>query len=87
MSTTASESLAVATCPSCHTVDRAMTTDALRAGADWDCARCGQRWNAARLATTVAYSVWVSAQQRLASTPVPLRAGWPGLALEESRRS
>ena len=51
-----------ATCPSCHTVDATVTNLALSGGADWHCARCGQRWDALRLATAAAYSAWVSGQ-------------------------
>jgi transcription elongation factor Elf1 len=48
-----------ATCPLCHTTSQSMTTDALAAGADWQCVRCGQRWSAGRLATVAAYAKWV----------------------------
>ena len=49
------------TCPLCHTADATMTNDAIHdAGANWQCARCGQRWDAIRLATAAAYAVWLS---------------------------
>lgn len=48
----------LATCPLCHTGDATLTNEALSAGADWQCVRCGQRWTAARLATVAAYAVW-----------------------------
>ena len=48
-------SLPVSVCPLCHTVDLATSADALAAGADWTCTRCGQRWNAARLVTFAAF--------------------------------
>jgi hypothetical protein len=48
-----------ATCPSCHTVDASMTNVAVSGGADWLCGRCGQRWDALRLATAAAYDVWL----------------------------
>lgn len=48
------------TCPSCQTTDATMTNEALKTGADWRCGRCGQRWNAIRLATAAAYAVWLS---------------------------
>jgi transcription elongation factor Elf1 len=48
-----------AACPLCHTTSQSMTTDALAAGADWQCVRCGQRWSAARMATVAAYAAWV----------------------------
>ena len=44
------------TCPLCHTLDRTITMEALRDGAEWTGNRCGQRWNAARLTTTAAYA-------------------------------
>ena len=50
----------LAVCPSCHTQDLSMTNLAVSAGADWQCSRCGARWDAARLATVAAYEVWVS---------------------------
>ena len=49
-----------ATCPSCHSIDATMTTFAVNGGADWHCGRCGQRWDAVRLATVAAYGVWLS---------------------------
>jgi hypothetical protein len=49
-----------ATCPSCHTVDATMTKVAVSGGADWHCGRCGQRWDALRLATAAAYGVWLA---------------------------
>lgn len=39
-----------------------MTNLSLSAGADWECVRCGSRWDAARLATVAAYAVWASAR-------------------------
>ena len=52
------ELVGFATCPLCHTADVTLTDDALRAGGDWECARCGQRWTAMRLATAAAYAAW-----------------------------
>jgi hypothetical protein len=49
----------VATCPMCHTVHASLSTTAIDAGADWRCARCGQRWDAERLSTVSAYQAWV----------------------------
>ena len=46
------------TCLLCHTPSP-LTQHALDAGADWHCGRCGQRWDAARLAAVAAYAVWV----------------------------
>lgn len=51
-----------ATCPSCHTVDVTATNAAVSGGAEWQCARCGQRWDAIRLAAVAAYGVWLSSQ-------------------------
>ena len=49
-----------ATCPSCHTADLTITDSAMATGADWRCRRCGQQWDAGRLARVAAYSLWVS---------------------------
>jgi ribosomal protein L37AE/L43A len=46
------------TCPMCHT-PASLTQIALDAGGAWQCVRCGQQWNAARLATVAAYATWV----------------------------
>ena len=50
-----------ATCPLCHTVN-SLTDAALVAGGGWRCATCGQRWDAARLATVAAYARYVAAR-------------------------
>ncbi len=52
----------LATCPSCHTMDRSMTNLAISAGADWQCPRCGSVWDAVRLATAATYAAWASAR-------------------------
>ena len=46
------------TCPLCHTTDSSLSNDALAAGGSWSCTRCGQGWNARRLATVAAYAAW-----------------------------
>jgi hypothetical protein len=51
-----------AICPLCHTLDRAVSAESLQAGAFWRCARCGQMWSAARLATSAAYARFVAGQ-------------------------
>ena len=51
---------AAGTCLLCHTVDSVVTPAALAAGANWRCTRCGQRWDAARLAAAAAYSNYVA---------------------------
>jgi transcription elongation factor Elf1 len=56
-----------ATCPSCHTADSSVTNLAVSGGADWHCARCGQRWDALRLTTVAAYAAWL-AERTNAST-------------------
>jgi tRNA(Ile2) C34 agmatinyltransferase TiaS len=45
------------TCPYCHTAFALMSGGA-RAAGDWRCLRCGQRWDARRLATVAAYASW-----------------------------
>ena len=47
-----------ATCPMCHT-SATLSESALEAGGHWRCVRCGQHWDAARLATVAAYAAWV----------------------------
>ena len=49
-----------AMCPSCHTTDPHMNSVLLAAGGDWRCGRCGQRWDALRLAKVAAYDRWVA---------------------------
>jgi transcription elongation factor Elf1 len=49
----------VARCPLCHTMHSSLTAAALEAGGEWHCARCGQHWNAVRLANDAAYAAWV----------------------------
>ena len=46
-----------ATCPLWHT-SATLTQSALEAGGDWRCVRCGQHWDAGRLATVAAYAAW-----------------------------
>ena len=47
-----------ATCPLCHTTDVSLSDGALAAGGVWRCTRCGQRWDARRLAAVAAYAAW-----------------------------
>jgi hypothetical protein len=51
------DSLRSATCPMCHT-SATLSQSALEAGGDWRCVRCGQHWDAARLAAVAAYAAW-----------------------------
>jgi hypothetical protein len=46
-------------CPMCHT-PTSLTQAAVDAGGDWRCVRCGQHFDAARLAALAAYAVWVA---------------------------
>ena len=46
-------------CPMCH-ADAPLQLAAIEAGGTWHCPRCGQHWDAERLATVAAYAVWAS---------------------------
>jgi transposase len=46
-----------ATCPMCHT-SATLSEGALQAGGGWRCVRCGQHWDAERLAAVAAYAAW-----------------------------
>ena len=50
----------------CHTVDAAMTATALATGGYWLCIRCGQEWDAHRLATHAAYTAYAERTSGLA---------------------
>ena len=52
-----------AACPMCHT-RTSLNQSALDAGGAWRCVRCGQQWDAARLATVAAYAAWVVERER-----------------------
>ena len=52
-----------ATCPMCH-ASTAMTQKGIEAGGEWRCARCGQHWDAARLAAVAAYAAWIVDRDR-----------------------
>ena len=56
--------IASATCPLCHT-SATLTQSALEAGGDWRCVRCGQQWDARRLATVAAYTAWAVDHERV----------------------
>lgn len=53
-----------ATCPMCHT-PATLSLSALEAGGDWRCVRCGQHWDARRLATVAAYAAWTVDHDRV----------------------
>ena len=57
-----------ATCPMCHT-PTSVTQDAIEAGGNWRCVRCGQHWDAARLAAVATYAAWVADRERPGGTP------------------
>jgi len=42
-----------------------VTQGAIEAGGDWRCNKCGQHWDAARLATVGAYAEWVGDRDRV----------------------
>lgn len=54
-----------ATCPMCHTPGN-ISQSAIEAGGDWRCVRCGQRWDAGRLAAVSAYNAWAVEHDRVA---------------------
>ena len=45
------------TCPLCHT-PAPLSRSAVEAGGTWQCTRCRQPWDAARLTAVAAYAVW-----------------------------
>lgn len=53
-------------CPMCHT-GAPLPQSAIDAGADWRCVRCGQRWDAPRLATVATYTTWLEHHDRAGS--------------------
>ena len=52
-------------CPSCHTVHASSMVEALQAEENWQCVRCGQRWNARRLETAATYAKWAADHDRV----------------------
>jgi len=53
-----------ATCPLCRE-PAAVTRPAIEAGGDWWCPRCGQHWDAGRLAAVAEYAAWVADHDRV----------------------
>jgi len=49
-------------CPMCHT-PASLSQSALDSGGAWRCARCGQHWDAARLAAVAGYAAWVAERE------------------------
>lgn len=58
--------LGTATCPQCHT-SATLSQSALEAGGEWRCVRCGQHWDAKRLATVAGYAAWTVDHDRAGS--------------------
>jgi hypothetical protein len=54
------------TCPLCHT-PATLAQSAIEAGGDWRCIRCGQKCDAARVATVAAYAAWTVDHDRVGS--------------------
>jgi hypothetical protein len=55
-----------ARCPMCHT-SATLSKSALDSGGTWRCVRCGQHWDAARLAAVAAYAAWSLKHDRIGS--------------------
>ena len=76
------DSLRLATCPMCHTT-ATVSQRALEAGGGWRCVRCGQHWDAARLAAVAAYAAWTVEHDRVSkrdtevSQEAALVCRWP----------
>ena len=51
-------------CPMCHTSAR-VTHSAIDAGGEWRCVRCGQHWDAGRLAAVAGYAQWAGDRERV----------------------
>ena len=56
-----------AVCPGCHTPHPSLTLEGLASGVGWRCLRCGERWDARRLATVAAYKAWVAEREKPAA--------------------
>jgi predicted Zn finger-like uncharacterized protein len=65
------EAVVHATCPFCHTRNMSLSNDALATGAWWRCPRCGQRWDARRLAAVAAYAASVAREKARHVSPSP----------------
>ena len=50
-------------CPMCGT-GAPLTQQTIDAGGAWQCARCGQHWDAARLVAVASYSAWAVERER-----------------------
>ena len=56
-----------AVCPGCHTPHPSLTHQGLAGGVGWQCVRCGERWDARRLAAVAAYAAWVAERDAVAA--------------------
>jgi hypothetical protein len=54
-----------ATCPLCHTIASEFSAEDVASGLGWRCTTCGQRWDAARLATVAGYALYVAGRATL----------------------
>ena len=57
-----------AICPMCHT-GLSVTQAALDAGGGWRCVRCGQYWDARRLAAVASHAAWAADHDREPARP------------------
>lgn len=64
------ELVGLAKCPSCQTEDPSVTKHSISAGAEWQCSRCGSRWDAVRLATVAAYAEWLAEHTAASGDPL-----------------
>ena len=52
-------------CVRCVTRPRSVTQSAIEAGGEWRCVRCGQHWDAGRLAAVAGYAQWAGDRERV----------------------
>src|SRR5689334_16817047 len=50
-------------CPMCRTL-ASVTQASIEVGGDWRCVRCGQHWDARRLAAVAGYAEWAGERVR-----------------------
>lgn len=63
-----------AACPGCHTPHPSLTQEGLGRGVGWQCVRCGERWDARRLAAVAAYAAWVAERDAVATAGAAIDA-------------
>ena len=73
-----------AACPLCHTPAPTLRLASADAGGDWRCARCGQLWNAGRIATVAAYEQVARDRDELRNAPPTRRQVVPLLIESET---